>query len=219
MILMRSPTRPTIGFYVRLSARYFNPAVRMVKSRAWLFSVALLSAVCVLSSLRVRAEELPVRKPGLWETKVVRIGGPPLLATVFHHCTNATVDHEMIGMHFSPAKSPACSQRDVKKTENGVSTEIVCDYGAISNIFRADFAGDFQSFYSVKSRSWMEGSRQPREIITTVEAKWLGACGPDERPGDIVLMPRGSKLNVFDANEMKARVRSLEEMRRMNEKR
>jgi hypothetical protein len=190
----------------------------MVKSRVWLLSIALLSAVSVLPWFRARAEELLVRKSGLWETKVVRIGGPPLLASVFHHCTDATVDHEMIGMYFSPAKSSACSKRDVKKTASGFSTEIVCDYGAISNVFRADLAGDFQSFYSVKSRSWMEGSRQPREIITTVEAKWLGACDPDQRPGDIVLMPRGLKFNVLDANEMKARAPSLEELRRTNKK-
>jgi len=190
----------------------------MVHARVSLLSITLLCGVCLLPWVRARAEELPVRKSGLWETKVVRTGGPPLLASVFHHCTDTTVDREMIGMYFSPAKSPACSKRDVNKTASGFSTEIICDYGAISNIFRADFEGDFQSFYSVRSRSWMEGSRQPREIITTVEARWLRACDPGQRPGDIVLMPRGLKFNVLDANEMKAKVPSLEEMRRMNQK-
>ena len=84
--------------------------------------------------------------------KVVKIGAPPP-ASIVHHCTDASVDYEMIGMYFSPAKGSVCS--NVKRTASGFSSEIVCDYGAISNIFRMDFAGDFESFYSVRSRSWI----------------------------------------------------------------
>ena len=36
--------------------------------------------------------------------------------------------------------------------------------------------------------------------MTTIEAKWLGACKPDQKPGDIV-MPGGFKLNIKDARK------------------
>ena len=35
------------------------------------------------------------------------------------------------------------------------------------------------------------------------EAKWLGACKPDQKPGDIV-MPGGFKMNVRDMDKLKA---------------
>jgi hypothetical protein len=41
----------------------------------------------------------------------------------------------------------------------------------------------------------------PRDTVTKIEAKWLGACKPDQKPGDIV-MPGGFKLNVKDAAKL-----------------
>ena len=43
----------------------------------------------------------------------------------------------------------------------------------------------------------------PRDTTTTIEAKWLGACKPDQKPGDIV-MPGGLKMNVKDMEKLKA---------------
>ena len=41
-----------------------------------------------------------------------------------------------------------------------------------------------------------------RDTTTTIEAKWLGACKPDQKPGDIV-MPGGYKMNIKDAEKLK----------------
>ena len=43
----------------------------------------------------------------------------------------------------------------------------------------------------------------PRDSTTTIEAKWLGACKPDQKAGDIV-MPGGVKMNVKDMEKLKA---------------
>ena len=37
---------------------------------------------------------------------------------------------------------------------------------------------------------------------TTIEAKWLGACKADQKPGDIV-MPGGMKMNIKDMEKLK----------------
>jgi hypothetical protein len=37
----------------------------------------------------------------------------------------------------------------------------------------------------------------------TLDAKWLGACKPDQKAGDIV-MPGGVKMNVKDMEKLKA---------------
>ena len=43
----------------------------------------------------------------------------------------------------------------------------------------------------------------PRDSVTTVEAKWLGACKADQKPGDI-MMPGGMKMNIKDMQKLKA---------------
>ena len=44
----------------------------------------------------------------------------------------------------------------------------------------------------------------PRDTVTKIEAKWLGACKPDQKPGDIVMPGGGFKLNVKDMDKLKA---------------
>ena len=46
--------------------------------------------------------------------------------------------------------------------------------------------------------------RRARAIsTTTIEAKWLGACKADQKPGDI-MMPGGMKMNIKDMEKLKA---------------
>ena len=37
----------------------------------------------------------------------------------------------------------------------------------------------------------------PAETDMTIEAKWLGACKADQKPGDII-MANGMKMNILD---------------------
>ncbi|MEO8319272.1 MAG: hypothetical protein ABI561_13190, partial [Bradyrhizobium sp.] len=61
------------------------------------------SALCLLALLSANAAsavELPVRKAGLWEMKVLRTGSPAPEMTM-QHCTDETTDKEM-STAFSP---------------------------------------------------------------------------------------------------------------------
>jgi len=40
-------------------------------------------------------------------------------------------------------------------------------------------------------------------MVTTIEAKWLGACKADQKPGDMML-PGGMKKDIKDMEKMKA---------------
>jgi hypothetical protein len=57
----------------------------------------------------------------------------------------------------------------------------------------------------VKVTSHTEGGPTgvARDSTSTVEAKWLGACKPDQKPGDMV-MPGGIKMNIKDMQKLKA---------------
>ena len=85
-----------------------------------------------------------------------------------------------------------------------MSTDSVCGIGGMSIKSRAEISGDFNSAYTVKSTSQSTGGPAgvPRNSTATIEAKWLGACKPDQKPGDIV-MPGGFKMNVKDMEKLK----------------
>jgi hypothetical protein len=168
--------------------------------------VSICPAICFLTLLPVldaRAVEMPIRKAGLWEMKVVRTGSPTPEMTM-QHCTDESTDKEMSST-FSPMAKEMCPKQDIQKTATGYVSDSICKVGAMSITSHSDIVGDFNSGYTVKSTSHHEGgpASVPADSTTTVEAKWLGACKPDQKPGDIVL-PGGMKMNVKDMEKLKA---------------
>ena len=161
-----------------------------------------LGLLALLAPAAAGAVELPVRKAGLWEMKVLRTGSPAPDMTM-QHCTDETTDKEM-STAFSPMGKEMCSKQDIVKTATGYVSDSICNVAGMSITSHADINGDFNSAYTVKSTSHSEHgpSGVPRDSTTTIEAKWLGACKPDQKPGDIV-MPGGFKLNVKDAEKLK----------------
>ena len=149
-----------------------------------------------------RAVDLPVRKAGLWEMKVLRTGSPMPEMTM-QHCTDETTDKDM-STAASPMAKEMCSKQDIQKTATGYVSDSVCGIAGMSITSHSEITGDFNSAYTVKSTSHSEHGPPglPRDSTTTIEAKWLGACKPGQNPGDIV-MPGGFKLNMKDAEKLK----------------
>ncbi len=88
---------------------------------SWGLALGLL--VLAPASL-ARADELPIRKPGLWEMKVMRAGSPKPDMTM-QHCTDATTDREM-STAFAPMSQEICSKKDIQKTATGFVSDSVC---------------------------------------------------------------------------------------------
>lgn len=148
------------------------------------------------------AVDLPVRKAGLWEMKVLHTGSAVPDMTM-QHCTDETTDKDM-STSFSPMAKDICSKQDIQKTATGYVTDSVCGVAGMSIKSHAEIIGDFNSAYTVKSSSHSEGGPAgvPRDSTTTIEAKWLGACKADQKPGDI-MMPGGMKMNIKDMQKLK----------------
>jgi hypothetical protein len=107
----------------------------------------------------------------------------------------------------SPMAKDMCSKQDIQKTATGYVSDSVCGVAGMSITSHAEITGDFNSTYTVKSTSHSERgpAGAPRDSTTTVEAKWLGACKPDQKAGDI-MMPGGMKMNVKDMEKLKAMI-------------
>src|SRR5437764_783566 len=155
------------------------------------------SALCLLALLPAGdagAVDLPVRKAGLWEMKVLRTGSPMPEMTM-QHCTDESTDKEMSAAA-SPMGKDVCSKQDIQKTATGYVSDSVCGVAGMSITSHAEIIGDFNSAYTVKSSSHTDrGPSGPHDTTSTIEAKWLGACKADQKPGDI-MMPGGMKMNV-----------------------
>ena len=164
------------------------------------------SAVGLLALLPVggaAAVELPLRKAGLWEMKVLSTGAPVPEMTM-QQCTDETTDKDM-STTFSPMAKGMCSKQDIQKTSAGYVTNSVCGIAGMTIKSHAEITGDFNSAYTVKSASHSEGGSAGagRDNTTTIEAKWLGACKGDQKAGDI-MMPGGMKMNIKDMEKLKA---------------
>lgn len=172
----------------------------MTRKLALLGSVACL----VLAAGSARADELPVRKAGLWEMKLVTTGSPVPEMTM-QHCTDETVDKEMSN-NVSPMAKQICAKQEIKKTATGYVSASECNVAGVSTTSHAEISGDFNSAYTVKTSSHAQGGvagTAGRDTNMTLQAKWLGACKADQKPGDIV-MPGGFKMNVRDMDKLKA---------------
>jgi hypothetical protein len=167
--------------------------------------LALLASVaCLVPSAGARADDLPVRKAGLWEMKMVR-SGSAMPEMTMEHCTDETVDREMSN-NVSPMAKQICSKQDIKKTATGYVSDSECSVAGMNTTSHAEITGDFNSAYTVKTSSHAQGGpggAAGRDTTITIEAKWLGACKADQKPGDIV-MPGGFKMNVRDVDKLKA---------------
>jgi uncharacterized protein DUF3617 len=152
-------------------------------------------------AVEARAVDLPLRKPGLWQMKVVRTGSLPEMT--MQQCTDATTDKDM-ATAFSPMADEVCSKREILQTATGYTSNAVCKIAGFSMTSHSEITGDFNSAYTVKTTTHSERAAPglPKDTTATIEAKWLGACKADQKPGDIV-MPGGFKFNVKDAEKLK----------------
>ena len=116
-----------------------------------------------------------------------------------------TVDKEMSN-NVSPMAKQVCAKQEIKKTATGYVSDSECSVAGVSTTSHAEITGDFNSAYTVKTTSHAKGGvagAAGRDGTMTLQAKWLGACKPDQKPGDIV-MPGGFKMNVRDMDKLKA---------------
>jgi hypothetical protein len=181
-------------------------AKRKITTRHFSFASAfclLASLLCILLPSDAGAAELPMRKAGLWEMKVLNTSSP-LPSMKMQHCVDETTDRQM-STTFSPISRQVCSRNDVRQTATGYAIDSTCTVAGVSMTSQSDITGDFNSAYRVKTvaRAKKGAAGVSLSSTSTIEAKWVGACKPGQKPGDTV-MPGGFKLNAKDLDKLKA---------------
>lgn len=143
----------------------------------------------VLAASHASAADAPARKPGLWEVKTA-IGDHGRAVTV-QQCIDASTD-QMLQSSAGPFSLPACTSREVKTSDSGMTIDSKCKFNGKPASAHADIAGSFDSAYTMTVTA--EGSDLPATKMT-MEGKWLGACAAGQQPGDVI-MAGGVKVNI-----------------------
>jgi hypothetical protein len=120
---------------------------------------------------------------------------------VTQHCTDAATD-KLMNAFGGEMSAGRCSKREMQKAGATIIINAVCQVEPIKWVSQTVIWGDFNSHYTVRMTSKVEGlpkSWEPLWALAvgpyTMQARWIGACKADQLPGDIILAD-GSKTNI-----------------------
>lgn len=145
------------------------------------------------------ATDLPKRRSGLWETTVSMSKGG--FSQTLKQCVDEATDTEMMNMGAETSKSmgASCAKSEVTRTATGFDNEVECDMGGSKLRSKGSFTGDFSSAFSgTVTTTVTPPLLGAPSTTTTIQAKYLGPCAADMKPGDIIL-PNGMKTNAKDS--------------------
>lgn len=166
-----------------------------------------LSAVIACIAAGVAASpafalDFPSRKPGLWEIQTQtgeatgKSAGHGGTHTV-QQCIDAATDKALRDMGQGMGKD-LCSKQELRTDGGKLIVDSVCKIGNTVASTHAVISGDFNSAYRMESKSTYNPPLMGRaEGTSAMEARWIGPCKADQKPGDMV-MPNGMKMNVLD---------------------
>ncbi|WP_341678788.1 DUF3617 family protein [Niveibacterium sp. SC-1] len=157
--------------------------------------LAVLAAFVIAPA--VQAENLPQRKPGLWEMQVSNAAQPgktPLIK----QCIDAASDAELQRRSLQPMGGKVeCSKQALKQTSTGWVSDSVCKLPQTTATTHAEMTGDLNSAYTVESKTSFDpplnGMKQSEHKVAV---RWIGPCPADMKPGDMLV--NGRTINMLE---------------------
>jgi hypothetical protein len=168
-----------------------------------------LSLLTLTFALPAAAQDLPPRKPGLWEltaTQTIQSSTSP--ASVSKHCIDAVTDKAMqtFGGDLIKAK---CDRLDWRREGKDRVLYAGCLYGEqpfkVFAIATGNFDTNYRTTMTVTRIGRPEWSTMPPETVFNTSARWVGACLFGQKPGDMILA-NGQRMNIRDVPEVAARL-------------
>jgi len=159
--------------------------------------LALLVAAgsALLTAMPLVGQDFPKRKSGLWESKTSSPAARDEARSI-EMCVDQKSDN-ITGQAAASAKK-MCSKTAMRREGGRLAIDSVCKFGQTTATTHAVITGNFDSSYRVETSSTydppMGGMKQSS---ATIDARWLGPCKADQRPGDIIL-GNGTKININD---------------------
>ena len=149
----------------------------------------LLVVAAFLALPAQATDELPKRKPGLWEI-TSELSMMPGRAMTMHQCIDANTDADLLARTAEERKN--CSQQRIWREDGKYRIEAVCKAQGSTVSSTGLFSGDFSGAYSGNIVSRFEPPRNGMsESRMKISARHLGACKAGQKPGDSTLSMPG----------------------------
>jgi len=157
-------------------------------------AASIVVLICATSAL---AADLPSRKPGLWEVKT-SIENRNAPAQLIRQCIDPSTD-QMMQSIAGPFSLAVCPKRDVQSSVNSITIDSTCSIGGKPATAHAVINGSFDGAYTMTVTSQSE-DLPGGKMVMTMEAKWLGPCAADQKPGDMILS-NGRTMNLLEVQK------------------
>lgn len=156
----------------------------------------LIAALLFTANVALAATpDMPRRKSGLWEITVSSGGAKG--GQTMQQCIDEKTD-DMMKNNMAGTEKQSCSKNEFRREGAKLVTESVCKMSGTTATTRGVFTGQFDSAYKADIKSTYEPPLHGmKESSSTIDAKWLGACKPGQKPGDMS-MPGMPNININD---------------------
>jgi len=143
--------------------------------------------------------DLPKRKSGLWDIKITPASTNRPTQTI-QMCIDQKTDDMAQQMGESVARR-ACSKQQIRREGNKIVGDSVCTIGDTTATSHTVFSGEFDRVYHGEIRTkYSPPLLGKSENVTLIDAKWVGPCQADQKPGDMI-MPNGMKINIREMQQ------------------
>jgi hypothetical protein len=147
-----------------------------------------------LATGSAQGQDMPVRRPGLWEITMQTTNAP---SRTVKHCIDEKTDRPMQQLGQSLDRE-ACARNAWRRDGERYLGESECRFGASVATTRSVFGGDFARAYRGEVNTRFEpplgGVGQSKVTLT---ARWAGTCPAGWKPGDME-MPGMGRMNVSE---------------------
>ncbi len=158
-------------------------------------SLLRLGGLCGLGlACTALAAEPPVLKSGLWEVSRSSTQQPEkkILTTM---CLDESVQAQMREFGMGATKE-MCSQSDRSFAGNKMTMTATCKLGQTTMKTNSvmTFNGN-TSYHMDGTATYDPPMATMKQMTTSVDARWVGACKPGQQPGDVTL-ENGQTVNI-----------------------
>lgn len=157
-------------------------------------STATILVTLLFTNTLALAEDFPQIKEGLWEN-VIEEGGK---IDKVKQCFGSAQSIKDLFEQSKKMVSGMCGEIKLTGSGSHYSSTVNCDLGITKLSVTSEASGDFSSQYKFSSKSTMTPPMMGNAgSISTGTATYIGPCGPDMKPGDVI-MADGKKMNFQD---------------------
>lgn len=162
-------------------------------------SIAGLALLCCGATAVAAVDNLPSRKPGLWELSLQTDSQPPV---TMNQCIDANTDASMQKAGRG-VMAGSCSKEVMRREGAGYVSESVCSMGGSTITSRGVVTGDFNSEVKmVIDAQYAPPLMGMAKAKTTVTQRWKSACPAGWKPGDMEMPGMNKRININDIPAM-----------------